>query len=514
MSRTDTSWPNVARLIARGRALYGAQVCAVDGAQRLTYAALCERATRLGNALRAMGLKAGDRVALMADNSALCLEAYLGVPAAGLVLLPLNARLAAPEIRSILEDSGAAAFLVGHGHEDTASTASAGLTITLIGQTRLAARDYEQVLAGGADRLPPEGSAEEIAYLYYTSGTTGRPKGVMLSHANVMAGALSAVASLGMNSTHTWLHAGPMFHLADAFAIWGMTWLGGRHVCMRFKPDDAIRIMEDEKVTHSLLVPTALDMLSDAAARQGTRLPTLQTMLYGGAPMPPAILGRARERLSTALIATYGMTETSGLLTAADPRDLATAHDPGNVGREVPLVRLEILGDGDAPAKDGEVGEVVVTSPAVMKGYRGLPTQTAEVLAGQRLRTGDVARREPDGTITLVDRKKDMIISGGENVYSREVELVLERHPSIAEVAIVGQPDPRWGEAVCAVTRLKPGTDLSIEELRTFARASLAGYKLPRNLLVLDDLPRTASGKISKGELRQMAAQRAAAKTA
>jgi acyl-CoA synthetase (AMP-forming)/AMP-acid ligase II len=255
-------------------------------------------------------------------------------------------------------------------------------------------------------------------------------------------------------------------------------------------------------------------MLGEAARSRGTRLPGLGSLCYGGAPMPGPILERGRERLAASLIATYGMTETSGLLTSADPRDLGMPKESGNVGREGPLIQLEILGADDKPVGTGEVGEIVVTSPAVMIGYRGLKQQTEEVLSGHTLRTGDVARRDRDGTIVLVDRKKDMIISGGENVYSREVELVLERHPAIADVAVVGQPDPRWGEAVCAMVRLKPGSAVSLEELRAFARASLAGYKLPRSMLVLEDMPRTASGKISKGELRSLAAAKATAKTA
>jgi long-chain acyl-CoA synthetase len=479
--------PLVGHLLARGLASYGERICAVENDVRLSYRALSLRAARLGNGLCRLGLQNGDRVALLADNSLLCLEAYLGVPSAGLVLAPLNSRLALAEIQAILADAGCAALVAGPGFEESAAAATSGLGTRVIGtQPAFGALAVEALIESGSETFALDASSEDTAYLYYTSGTTGRPKGVMLSHRNVLAGALSAVAAAGLTSAHTWLHAGPMFHLADAFAIWGMSWIGARHVCMRFKPEEAARVIDRERITHTLLVPTAVSMLADAAAGLGTRLAPLEGLLYGGAPMPGAIFARARERFDAALVATYGMTEASGILTCADTHDVACSHD--------------------VPVSQGEAGELVVSSPAVMKGYRGLEALSAEILAGGRLRTGDIGRREPDGTVTLVDRKKDMIISGGENVYPREVELALERHPAVAEVAVVGAPDPQWGEAVCAVVRIAAGAQLTLEELRAHARASLAAYKLPRRLVVVDELPRTSSGKVSKGELRKRVA--------
>ena len=505
MSRSD--WPTVGALLDRIRDLHGPREAVVDSRRRLSYRDFASEARRLGSGLRAAGYGDGDRIAFLGDNSSEYLAAYYGVPAAGLVLLPLNARLAAAEIGAILEDAECSAVIVGRGYEERIG-AVAMPNLRLIGiETRLDDLDYAGVLGRGHDGSAAEGAADDMAYMYYTSGTTGRPKGVMLTHANVMSGSMSAMPVTGMHAGSTWLHAGPMFHLADAFTIWGLTWLGGRHVCMRFEPEAAVRLIATERVTHTLLVPTAVALFAEACGRAGTRMAGLRSFFYGGAPMPSGIFRRAREHLDCPFVATYGMTETSGYITSAVPEESPEpdwhANNITNVGREVPLAQLRFLDDNGVEVAPGDVGEIVVTSPAVMAGYWRRPEETASVLSGRTLRTGDMGRRESDGTIALVDRKKDMIITGGENVYPREVELALETHPAIAEAAVIGRPDPHWGETVCAYLRLQPDATVSADEIRVHARALLAGYKTPRSFEFVADLPRTASGKVTKSVLKQ-----------
>ncbi|MBM3485682.1 MAG: AMP-binding protein [Alphaproteobacteria bacterium] len=391
---TTGGWPSIGALLAHARRQFAGREAVVDGAERLDYRALTTGAARLASGLRAAAILDGARVAFLGDNGADFLAAYLGIPAAGLVLVPLNTRLAAPELRYILEDSGTAALIAGPGHEERAAAAAAGTDAVVVGlATPLGDLRIETILARGNDTLPADGDAAALGYMYHTSGTTGRPKGVMLSHANVLSGTLAAASGMGLHGGHTWLHAGPMFHLADAFAIWALAWLGGRHVTMRFEADAAIRLIESERITHTLIVPTAIERLADAAHAGATRLDGLAALLYGGAPMPQPILDKARAAFDCALVPTYGMTETSGVITTGYPGDALVAAESGYVGREAPLVDLALVDDDGALVADGAVGEVVVAAPSVMMGYWRRPDETASVLDGRTMRTGDLGRR-------------------------------------------------------------------------------------------------------------------------
>jgi long-chain acyl-CoA synthetase len=508
-----SSWPTVPQLLRRAARLWAAREAAVDGGRREDFATLHSRSCRLASGLLASGLKKGARVAFIGDNSLEYLECYFGVPSAEMVLLPLNSRLAGDELSYILEDSGSSLVIVGRGYEEVVQEAAEGLDVELISAgvdspPRGWAR-YDSLLAEGRDDFISHGRPDEVAYLYYTSGTTGRPKGCMLTHLSVIAGSLSACAMLGLRGEHTWLHAGPMYHLGDAWAIWGLAMLGGRQVMMRFAPEQTAEIIVEERVTHTLLVPTALDMLSEAAVARRTRFSDTQAIIYGGAPMPPQLLSKLRDRLDAPLIHTYGITETSGVCTglhAAEHEDPVTGQDRSeSIGRETPLIDIDIVDDAGSLVAPGDVGEIRVTSPAVMYGYLGKPAETAAVLTGSSYLTGDMARRDEDGYLWLTDRKKDMIISGGENVYAMEVERVLGQHPSVGEVAVVGVAEEHWGERVCAVVQLATGHTLTLVELQEMARQSLAGYKIPREMIIVDSLPRTGTGKIDKRRVREHA---------
>ena len=509
----QSAWPIVPDLVRRGARLWGGREAAVGQGRRANYATLASRSFRLGSGLRLLGIDKGDRVAFIGDNSLEYLESYFGVPAAELVLLPLNTRLAGDELAYIFEDSGCRAVIAGPGFEDTVEAATADMNLMRIGTTsdppRTGWTSYQSVVDRGSGEFVSLGEPDDVAYLYYTSGTTGRPKGCMLTHRSVVAGSLSACATVGLRGKHTWLHAGPMFHLGDAWAIWGLTMLGGRQVMTRFAPEETAATMAAERVTHTLLVPTALDMLSEAAAARGDRFSDTSGIIYGGAPMPPSLLAKIRERIDSPLTHTYGITETSGVCTALhadEHEDPVTGRSRiASIGRETPLIRIDVVDDQGQEVGLDEVGEIRVTSPAVMRGYLGKPEATAAVLSGSSYLSGDMARRDEEGFLWLVDRKKDMIISGGENVYALEVERVLGNHPAVDEVAVVGVPDERWGERVCAVVRVTPGQTVGLDGLQELARAHLAGYKIPREMLVVDALPRTGTGKIDKRRVREHA---------
>jgi len=508
---TAVGWPTVGAVLLKAAERHGDRTALVDGHTRLSYRALADRASRLGAGLRRLGLPPGARVAHLGENSHRLAEAYFGVPGAGLCLLPLNWRLAPRELAHVLADAGCSALIVDPGYEATAVQATAGTSVVLVPVSPRAVDGppYESLLAAPPTGLR-EGIPSDLAYLYYTSGTTGRPKGVMLTHENVLAGALSSALAVGLAPDDVWLHAGPMFHLADAWAIWASCWTGGRQVVTRFEPEAVVRHVTDESVTRTLLVPTAVDMVV-AATGQEQRLGGLRSLMFGGAPMPPTTYERAVDALDCPLWATFGMTETSGIATVLREPAEAPAHARwSSIGTETPLFDIALVPpSGQEPAAPERVGEMVVTSPAVMAGYWQRPEETAAVLDGRMLRTGDVARRDDGARLHIVDRIKDMIVSGGENVYALEVERVLVQHPRVKEVAVVAAPDDRWGEAVCAA--VVAAGPIELEALRDFGRKQLAGYKLPRKLVLLERLPTTGSGKIDKAALRDLVRRPAAA---
>jgi len=295
-----------------------------------------------------------------------------------------------------------------------------------------------------------------------------------------------------------------MFHLADAWAIWAVTWLGGCHVVERFSAERTLRTLRAEYISHTILVPTTLARLAAAAPGTGIRLENVQGLLYGGAPMSASAYQAAVEQFSAPLIGTYGATETAGTLTVLPWAEHIPPSDGGSgrVGREVPGVDITIVDPDGTPVEPGAVGELVVTSPSVMQGYRNRSGETAAVLGSGRYHTGDLGAREDDGVIRLVGRSKDMIISGGENVYPAEVEAALALHPDVFAIAVVGSADPQWGETIVAFVQTHPGRQVDLEALRAFGRHHLAPYKLPRNLVLVDALPTTGSGKIDKQALR------------
>ena len=496
---------NFAQVLTRALSTASGSCAVVCQDDRRTYAELGSRCRRLAGAMRRLGLVPGDRVGVVGLNSDRYLELYLGLPAAGFVLVPVNSRLAAPEMRAILDDAGADVILAD---ADYPGTAGVKQVLTMPG-------DYE-VLIASADEVPlNDGAAEDdLAVLFYTSGTTGAPKGAMHTHRSLVSSGLHFMATWPFDRETRWLVASPMFHTGGVIGTLATVWGGGTHVIMpRFDPDLALDLIEREAVTHTLLVPTMLAATANAQLARPRDVSSLHYLSHGASPISVDTLKRTRHAFPGAeLLHVYGTTEATPITTLLPHEerilDTSLAHSCGQpaVGVEVRVVGTDR--DSPAPAAElppqaspGSVGEIVVRSPSVMAGYWQKPEQTAEVMRGEWYLTGDLGYADDDSYIYLVDRAKDMIVSGGENIYSTEVEDALSAHPSVQEVAVFGVPDPRWGESVYAVVVCQ--ADASPEELIEHCRSQIAGFKVPRNIeLRAEPLPKSAAGKILKRDLR------------
>ena len=354
----------------------------------------------------------------------------------------------------------------------------------------------------------PEFFDDDIVHLYYTSGTTGRPKGVMLSHGNICTHALAAIAEFKLDDSDNWIHAAPLFHLADAWATFAVTWVGGKHVVApHFDPVLILSLIQDEEVTITNMIPTMLNMLVNSPGVESYNLSSLRAILSGGAPIAPEVVKKIIHVFKCEYIQTYGMTETSPYLAVSILKEKFNRlpeetrfHYRAKTGRPFIGVLLKVVRkDGSETKKDDkEVGEIIVKGNSVTKGYWNRPLETDEAIKDGWLHTGDLAVVDSEGYVNIVDRKKDMIITGGENVYSVEVENVLYSHPSILEAAVIGVPDIKWGEAVKAVVVTKPGARLTAEEVIDYCKKRIAHYKAPKSVDFVSELPKTGSGKIYK----------------
>jgi long-chain acyl-CoA synthetase len=506
------------QILERAVRFYPDRTGVVCGGTRLTYRAFAERVHRLRSALHGLGLRKGDRLAVLMYNCHRYFEVYYATAEMGALVVPLNIRLSAGEIAYILKDSGSAAVVVGPEFLSLLSAVQSQLPAL---QQRIYAGDgappeglsgYEQLLAGAAPPGPPTPAApDDLAALFYTSGTTGHPKGAMLSHANLLANAYHILACGIWREGDVYLHACPMFHIADGPTTHAVTWLGGTHVIIpSFKPDLALEAIERERVTATLLIPTMINFLinhPDVAKRD---LSSLRIVTYGGAPMPEELVRRATQLLPCSFCQAYGLTETSPLLTLFPNQEQALAGPPEQMrrllscGREVIGVRVRVVNTRGEEVKPGEVGEIIAKGPNIMVGYWNNPQATAEAVRDGWLYTGDLATVDEEGYIYIVDRKKDMIITGGENVFSTEVENVVYTHPAVLEAAVVGVPDATWGEAIKAIVVLKPGASATEEEIIAYCRSRIAHFKVPRSVDFYEGaLPKSGSGKILKRELRE-----------
>jgi long-chain acyl-CoA synthetase len=483
--------------------------------RRRTWAQTQDRVARVAGALSALGVHRGDRVAILALNSDRYLELMYAIPWIGAAMVPINTRLAAPEIEYILTDSGAVALFIdgAMAHHLSALDGKMRGVREIIWLDDIASPEgmlhYEDLTA--YEIADDVGAAnDDLAGLFYTGGTTGRSKGVMLSHTNLVVNAMNAVAGMGFNADTAYLHSGAMFHLADGASSFGVTMTGGRHAFVpRFEPVEVLQTIASEKITHAQFVPTMINMLVNHSRFKEFDISTLSFILYGASPMPEGVLRKAIEVMPhVRLMHGYGMTEAAPIVTLLDPK-YTTLSGPfagrlKSCGQVALSCEVKIVDADRKEVPRGTAGELAVRGANIMKGYWNKPDETAAVLEDGWYYTGDGAYMDRDGFVFIVDRLKDMIISGGENVYSAEVENAISLIPGVGEVAVIGVPDERWGERVHAIIVPKPGAALTADDVMAHCRDQIAGYKCPKSVDFRDTpLPLSGAGKILKRELRE-----------
>jgi len=494
----------------------------VCGGNRWTYGEFFDRINRLSHFLRSLGMRKDDKVAILHPNCHTFLEAYYGTAQMGAISVPINYRLSPKEIAFILRDSESKILIadpmfqkiVDSIREEVPGIGKILWTGEGIGRKESRDLNYEEALQeANSDAIHDvDINDEDTAQIYYTSGTTGRPKGVMLSHKNVTIHALGTIAEIHLIDRDVWIHVAPLFHLADAWATWAITWVGGTHVLVReFAPQTVLETIEREKVTLTNLIPTMLNLMVNHPDVGKYDYSSLRVLLSGGAPIAPEVVRKIVETFKCDYIQTYGMTETSPYLTLSILKDhlkKLSKEDQlrfkSKTGREFIGVELKVINDreGEVKKDEKEVGEIIVKGDIVTKGYWKLPDETKKSIKDGWLYTGDMAVMDEEGYVTIVDRKKDMILTGGENVYSTEVENILYMHPAILECAVVGVPDQKWGEAIKGIVVLKSGQKAIEQEIIQFCKDRIAHYKVPKSIDFIEALPKTGSGKIQKKELR------------
>jgi long-chain acyl-CoA synthetase len=492
------------------------KLAAICGHTRLTFGQTAERLGRLSNALAALGVASGDRVAVLALNCHRFFELYYGVPQMGAVIVPINFRIPPAEVKYILDHSAAKALAVDSALAPLVEAIRPQLEtvehfISISDTPGEGYLSYEALLMDAApEYVAPPLAGDELLGLFYTSGTTGEPKGVMLTHANVIANVRHIEASADYSADEIYLHSAPMFHLADGAATFSNAARGSTQVFIpRFEPVATLAAIERERVTHALLVPTMINFVLQVPNLADYDLSSLRYVTYGASPIAPEVLRQAMRAFGCDFGQGYGLTEAAPLLTvlsAADHRRAIAGDERllASCGKAVPGVEVRVVDVGGEDVKPGEVGEIIARGPNIMRGYWRRDDDTANAIIDGWLHTGDLATVDEEGYLYLVDRKKDMIISGGENVFSTEVEAVLYAHPAVKEAAVIGVPDARWGEAVHACVALKDNRPVSAEALIEFCRPRLASYKVPHSVEIIEgELPKGGTGKILKKQLRE-----------
>ncbi len=476
----------------------------LDG-RTLTFAEVSDRASRFAGALIARGITGGRRVATLMLNELEWLEIRVGCQRAGAIQVPLNYRLTEAELAMMVEDSEPDLLVVSPEFDELAQRLPVPAVLR-IGAPRSEGPESYDAAIDAAQPAPFVSGLEPelIAHISYTSGTTGRPKGVMLSNRALHAGMIGMGHELGAHPYTTFLAVTPLFHIGSQVGL-SCTYLGGTLVqTRRFEAGEFVEALERTKTTHTQLVPSMVRMVLDVGT--GGSDSSLQRILYGAAPMPPALLREALDAWGCEFVNGYGSTESTGISALAphehDPERLP--HLLSSVGRSFALSVPRLADEEDRDVEQGEIGEVLARSAAMMSGYWRNPEATDEVLRGGFMHTGDLAYRDEDGYLYLVDRRNDKIVTGGENVYPSEIEHVLATHPAVQEAGVIGVPDRTWGEAVSAVIVVRDGANVTVDELRSHCRVELAGYKVPKAIrFSADELPRTPTGKLLRRELRR-----------
>ena len=486
------------------------------GDRSRSWAEFGERVARLAGGLRGLGVGAGDRVAILALNSDRYLEYYVAVPWAGGVVVPLNIRWSAAENVYSLNDCGASVLLIDDAFLKLAPAILAEATAIRAvihmgdGPPPAGMDGYEALVARSTPVADAGRGGEDLAGIFYTGGTTGFPKGVMLPHRSLWASAAAMTDSVGIDRESLYLHAAPMFHLADGAMTMSMLGVGGTHAIIpAFNPEHVLAAVERYRVSHLLLVPTMIHMTVTHPKLASSDLSSVRYLLYGASPIPEALLVHAMRALPTCrFVQAYGQTELSPVATFLT-WDYHTVEGPkagklASAGRAALCCELEVVDPEGREVARGTVGEIRVRGPNTMLGYWNKPEQTAAALRHGWVHTGDAGRMDEEGFVYIVDRVKDMIVSGGENVYSAEVENAVAKHPAVSQCAVIGVPHEKWGEAVHALVILKPGERTSGEDIIAHCHTLIANYKCPRSIeFRAEPFPLSGAGKVLKRELRK-----------
>ncbi|MGD0275422.1 MAG: long-chain-fatty-acid--CoA ligase [Syntrophales bacterium] len=499
-----------------GAMIFPENTAVVFESKRFTYKAFNQRINQFANALVKLHYGKGNRVAIMAENCSKYLEAYFAAAKIGMSVTPINIRLGDDEIIYILKDSEASLFIVGDAHEARAvklreqmKNIKTWITFDNAIQDFL---DYEALLKDSTDDEPDidlyDVQEDDLAVLMYTGGTTGLPKGVMLSHRNVMLSGIVAALSMGLTRDDSTCFVLPIFHVSW-WPILAIMVVGGK-ACINRRPslESIFKLIEEEKCTHMNLVPTIYGWMVDYPDVEKYDLSSLRILSYAGSPFPVEVLKRCIRKFGNKFAQGYGATETAGA--AVSMLDWLDHHLDGekskylaSAGKPAPCSLVKIVDEDDRTLGPGEKGEICAKGKHIMMGYWKNPKLTNEVLKGSWYHTGDMGYMDKDGFIYMTDRKADMIISGGENVYPKEVEDVIYQHPAVKECTVVSSPSEKWGEIVQAVVVLKLGKTVTEEEIMEHCKKTLAGYKCPKAVAFWEDIPKTIIGKIMKKEVKQ-----------
>ncbi|MGH7334953.1 MAG: long-chain-fatty-acid--CoA ligase [Candidatus Rokuibacteriota bacterium] len=495
---------------------YRDRVAVKQGSRVITYAELGEQVNRLANALLGLGLGRGDRVALLMGNCPEYVVCDFAVATAGLVKVPLNHLLTRDDVAFRIQDAEAAAVICD-GHfapmvqKLTPACPSLRHRICVVepgGRPPQGFVLFDRLLAQASAREPGvEVAHEDLIGIMYTGGTTGRSKGVMHTHRSVLAIAFSEIVEMDVGRGEILLQVAPLPHATQFMLLPGLV-RGGTHVLMKkFDPDEVMQTIERERISWTFMVPTMIYVLLDHPALQKYDHTSLRTLIYGAAPMSPDKLERAMELMGPVFVQIYSQMEVANQTTALSKEDhvaaLAQARERlSSCGRPIAMAQVRIVDPEDRDVPVGEPGEIITRGPHMMRGYWRREEETAKTMRGGWIHTGDVARADEDGYIYIVDRAKDMIISGGMNVYSVEVENVLMEHPAVREACVIGVPDDKWGEAVTALVVLREDARVAAEELIAFAGRKLAAYSRPKQVEFVPEIPKTPYGKIDKKAMR------------
>lgn len=503
-------------MLHRAAKLYGRKVALIEGPNRFPYSEVNSRVNRLANGLLKLGLKKGEKAAFMGYNCHEFVESYFALAKCGLVSVPVNARFSSDEAAYLVNHSDSVALICNSDLNETVSKmreTTPGLRwVISTGDNQGNFLSYESILGEGADEEPDlQLALDDVALIMYTSGATGTPKGVVTTHRNIMSNTNTMCLELRIVPEDITLLAMPLFHNGGLWPTMSQVYRGGTTVLMRhFDVEEMLKKVDEQRVTFLNLVPTMLLRIVTNPNLSQYSLESLRLIMYAGAPIPLEQLKKAMKILGPhRFYNSLGSTEASGNLLSFPTTDHALegpmAAKLGSVGKDAMGVEILIVDDQGKPLPAGEVGEIIGRGDNITKGYWKMPEETAEVFKDGWLYTGDMGYRDEDGYVFVVDRKKDIIITGGENVASREVEEVLHQHSAVREAAVIGVPDEEWGEAVKAVVVLAPSTSGGVNEadLIDFCKARLAGYKKPRSIDIVEELPKNAAGKIDKASLKR-----------